>query len=416
MYRKPAAGQINQEEVHLYGSSRLGIVSRHLAPDSSFSLVNSFGKIYSYKFTRGEKLFELSNHLGNVLVTLADRVQQVKVTGDTVRHYLADIRSANDYYPFGMLMPGRKFNAGSFRYGFNGKENDNDVKGTGNQQDYGMRIYDPRLGRFFSVDPMTEEYAELTPFQFSSNSPISGIDKDGLEFQKAATKAARMIIKKAVSELVETGIKQRFKAYMTKSWYKQLADDAGNIMDILDESWWEIGLSFAPGVGTGYDLINTSIDGIKAWKAYDKLKTKIRFTENLVKFGDKYAANVENIFTAIEKRGDLRSALLKSGKLAKGEVAHHLIPVKILSENNVVQAAVSAGFDFNGTINGKGVDSKKHNTGGHRKYSAWITEQLTNWANDPKNKGFSPEQAREFIETNLIPKAKNYVDVVNKLE
>nr|WP_255722986.1 RHS repeat-associated core domain-containing protein [Flavihumibacter fluminis] len=181
VYRKPAAGQINQEEVHLYGSNRLGIVTRHLVPDSSFALANSFGKIYSYKFTRGEKLFELSNHLGNVLVTLSDRVQQVKVTSDTVRHYLADIRSANDYYPFGMLMPGRKFNAGSFRYGFNGKENDNEVKGTGNQQDYGMRVYDPRLGRFLSIDPITKSYPELTPYQFASNNPIFNIDIDGLE-------------------------------------------------------------------------------------------------------------------------------------------------------------------------------------------------------------------------------------------
>jgi len=179
VYRKPAAGQINQEEVHLYGSSRLGIVTRHMASDSSFSLVNSFGKIYSYKFTRGEKLFELSNHLGNVLVTLSDRVQQVKVSGDTVRHYLADERSANDYYPFGMLMPGRKFNAGSFRYGFNGKENDNDVKGEGNQINFGARIYDPRVARFFSVDPYSLSFPDFTPFSFAANSPLSHIDKDG---------------------------------------------------------------------------------------------------------------------------------------------------------------------------------------------------------------------------------------------
>jgi len=45
-------------------------------------------------------------------------------------------------------MPGRKYSAGTaYRYGFNGNENDNDVKGVeGGQQDYGMRIYDPRVG------------------------------------------------------------------------------------------------------------------------------------------------------------------------------------------------------------------------------------------------------------------------------
>src|ERR1700733_13381371 len=80
-----------------------------------------------------------------------------------------------------MGMPERNYRSNSYRYGFNGKENDNDVKGEGNQQDYGIRIYDPRLGRFLSVDPITRDYPELTPYQFASNSPIASIDLDGLE-------------------------------------------------------------------------------------------------------------------------------------------------------------------------------------------------------------------------------------------
>ena len=81
-----------------------------------------------------------------------------------------------------MLQPGRQYSAGTgYRYGFNGKENDNEVKGEGTQQDYGMRIYDPRLVRFLSTDPITADYPELTPYQFASNSPIWAIDLDGLE-------------------------------------------------------------------------------------------------------------------------------------------------------------------------------------------------------------------------------------------
>jgi RHS repeat-associated protein len=78
-------------------------------------------------------------------------------------------------------MPQRSTSSGSYRYGFNGKENDNDVKGTGNQQDYGERIYDNRLARFLSTDPLTKSYPMLTPYQFASNSPIWMIDLDGLE-------------------------------------------------------------------------------------------------------------------------------------------------------------------------------------------------------------------------------------------
>ena len=60
-------------------------------------------------------------------------------------------------------------------------ENDNEVKGNGNQQDYGMRIYDTRLGKFLSVDPLTKTYPWYTPYQFAGNKPIWATDLDGLE-------------------------------------------------------------------------------------------------------------------------------------------------------------------------------------------------------------------------------------------
>jgi len=55
------------------------------------------------------------------------------------------------------------------------------VKGEGNQQDYGMRIYDPRVGRFLSVDPLTKQYPHYTPYSFAGNKPTVFIDRDGEE-------------------------------------------------------------------------------------------------------------------------------------------------------------------------------------------------------------------------------------------
>jgi RHS repeat-associated protein len=79
-------------------------------------------------------------------------------------------------------MPGRTYSAQTgYKYGFNGKENDNEIKGEGNQIDYGMRIYDPRLGRFLSVDPLTNNFPWYTPYQFAGNTPIQAIDLDGEE-------------------------------------------------------------------------------------------------------------------------------------------------------------------------------------------------------------------------------------------
>ncbi len=92
--------------------------------------------------------------------------------------------SQTDYYPFGMEMPGRRWRAtgeDATRFGFNGKENDNEVKGEGNQQDYGFRIYDPRIARFLSVDPLSQYYPSWSPYPFAMNRVIDNVDLDGAE-------------------------------------------------------------------------------------------------------------------------------------------------------------------------------------------------------------------------------------------
>lgn len=80
-------------------------------------------------------------------------------------------------------MPGRKYAApnSNYRYGFNGKEKDNEIKGEGAQYDYGFRIYDPRLGRFLSVDPLAKSYPWNSTYAFAEGDVIRSIDLDGLE-------------------------------------------------------------------------------------------------------------------------------------------------------------------------------------------------------------------------------------------
>jgi RHS repeat-associated protein len=113
-------------------------------------------------------------------VTISDRRIQNSAGGVTVDYYTADVVTANDYYPGGMEMPGRKFSSTSgYRYGFNGMENDNEVKGQGNSIDYGARIYDPRLGRWLSTDPLTMDYPWESPYAYHKNSPIVSIDWQG---------------------------------------------------------------------------------------------------------------------------------------------------------------------------------------------------------------------------------------------
>lgn len=82
-----------------------------------------------------------------------------------------------------MVMHGREYDAGGYRYGFNGKEKDSEWgdKESGNIYDYGFRIYNPAIGKFLSVDPLAPKYPWYTPYQFAGNMPISAIDLDGLE-------------------------------------------------------------------------------------------------------------------------------------------------------------------------------------------------------------------------------------------
>ncbi len=86
------------------------------------------------------------------------------------------------------LQPGRNWNSDQYRFGFNGKENDNEVIGIGNSVDFGARIYDPRLGRWLSVDPLQAKYPDLSPYNFCANNPVFLIDPDGLRIDRVNSK------------------------------------------------------------------------------------------------------------------------------------------------------------------------------------------------------------------------------------
>ncbi|MDP4131034.1 MAG: RHS repeat-associated core domain-containing protein [Bacteroidota bacterium] len=111
-----------------------------------------------------------------MLVTVSDKKYGTPVAGipSQISYYTADVKSAQDYYPFGQTMPGRTY-SNLPRYTFNGKEYDPET----GYQDYGMRMYDG--GRFISPDPLTKKYPYYSPYQFAGNNPIRYIDLDGAE-------------------------------------------------------------------------------------------------------------------------------------------------------------------------------------------------------------------------------------------
>ncbi|MEI2673642.1 MAG: RHS repeat-associated core domain-containing protein [Chitinophagaceae bacterium] len=82
--------------------------------------------------------------------------------------------------PFGMLLEGRSWQStASNKYGFNGKENVDEVYGNDVVVNFGARFYDGRLGRWFSVDSKTFKFTSWTPYHYVTNNPINFIDPNG---------------------------------------------------------------------------------------------------------------------------------------------------------------------------------------------------------------------------------------------
>ena len=138
-----------QTEKLCYGSARLGLNNEKVP------LLASQNGNYSMQYvshTVGNRLYELSNHLGNVLSVVSDKVipfpNQNMTPGSYFLFFIPDIRQSTDYSPFGVTLQGRNFTANGtekLRYAFNGMEKDDEVKGAGNSYDFGARLYDSRL-------------------------------------------------------------------------------------------------------------------------------------------------------------------------------------------------------------------------------------------------------------------------------
>ncbi|MEO8932892.1 MAG: RHS repeat-associated core domain-containing protein [Xanthomarina sp.] len=127
----------------------------------------------------GEASFTLSNLNIAEIFYIAMESNDV----DLFNTFKPEILAFNDYYPFGMLLPKRHGSSDSYRYGFQGQEKDDEVKGEGNSLNYKYRMHDPRIGRFFTTDPLESSYPWNSPYAFSENRVIDGVELEGLEYK-----------------------------------------------------------------------------------------------------------------------------------------------------------------------------------------------------------------------------------------
>ncbi len=93
---------------------------------------------------------------------------------------------------------------GEYRYGFNGMEKDDEVKGGGNSYTTMFRQYDPRLGRWLSIDPETDQLIGRSPYEAMGNTPIWANDPNGDIFDKKSQKHVKKIEAGYAARIVET--------------------------------------------------------------------------------------------------------------------------------------------------------------------------------------------------------------------
>lgn len=145
-----------------------------------------------------------------------------------------------------MLQPGRHANTGDYRYGFQGQEMDDEIKGEGNSLNYTFRMHDPRVGRFFAMDPLNWKFPYNSPYAFSENRVIDGVELEGLE-----------VLTLGVLGTISAG-----GSYNTESGY--LFDFTGSKMKVFNYS--STGIGYETNISIGVELSATYYPTMPSYK------------------------------------------------------------------------------------------------------------------------------------------------------
>jgi hypothetical protein len=353
----------------------------------SSSLPTQVFKVYAknnattnYSRIIGEKSYELNDHLGNfndtwvlssktlsginpvrnlseatgirVVISdrkyLADRDDNNTIsTGD---NFVTEVLSANEYGAFGSILPGRSFAGGGYRYGFNGHEKDDEVKGSGNHVSWGDYGMDPRIGRRWNTDPQAYRLPGQSPYSVNNNNPIQYTDPDG-EFGIIGA-----IIGGVVGGIAELGsqvvgnIVQGQPAFKSIDWGDVIISAGqGAVLVATGGSAWWVALAFE-GAKSGVDVTHDSKEGWKKESVGGFIGDKKDPTQALIDLGSGLAG-----------RG-LAKSVGKLGKKAASKVSGAISNGDLLTDGKLVQAATAGALTqegITGTASGLGVGLTK---------------------------------------------------------
>jgi RHS repeat-associated protein len=185
-----------------------------------------------------------------MLPNVVYQYDNIKLVANDVQTVTADVKTYSDYYPYGMQLP-KRHGEDVYRYAFNGKEKDDELKGSGNSYDFGARMYDPRIGRWLKPDPLEYLAPSLSPYVFAANSPIVLIDPDG-EKEKPYEKGKS----KPVTEVKNTATPAYI--YNKTGTVTGYDPNAANAYNCHSYAWHK-------SVGDGRDLVGNNDPNLPKW-------------------------------------------------------------------------------------------------------------------------------------------------------
>jgi RHS repeat-associated protein len=196
--------------------------------------------------------------------------------------------STIDYYPFGMEMPNRIKGDTSYRFGFNGQMQDNEFAGKdGAHLNFGERIFDSRIAKWLSLDPLQSQYPDLSPYNFCANNPLLFIDIDGREiwivFQSSDGAAGKPAIKKVKylnGKLYnEDGTDYKgnsefvAEAYVALEYEKNNSSLAGSVINIMENCPENFTIDQSNKLNGSYDTRTVGNNNSITWNPFMGLST-----------------------------------------------------------------------------------------------------------------------------------------------